>query len=182
MGAGAILDSSTPVITEEIEESSSTARKIAVFTAMTASGIAGRVALQHVPSVEPIVAIAVALGFYSSARYGASSGASAFYVSNFLVWGGQGPWTLFQVLGAGAAGATGGVFSKLSSSKASFFGSMVAGTLVYELAVNVGSVTYGIGALNPAYLLAAVPFGLIHLASTISFGSIIYGFEEQIRL
>lgn len=181
MGAGTALDVSTPVVTEEIQESSSTARKLAIFTGLTASGIAGRVALQHIPSVEPIVPMAVALGFYTGARYGAFSGASAFYASNFLVWGAHGPWTLFQVLGAGAAGATGGVFSKFSSGRTGFFASLVVGTLFFEFAVNMGSLVYGMG-LNPAYLLAALPFGAIHVASSIGFGSILYGFKDKIRI
>ncbi|MFB6204760.1 MAG: hypothetical protein ABEJ75_03885 [Candidatus Nanohaloarchaea archaeon] len=180
-GAADVLPGSSPDLKDVSDSVGSTlTRRLAATAALTATGIAGRVLLQHSPSVEPIVAIAVGIGFIHDWRHGASSGASGFFLSNFLVWGGQGPWTVFQVIGAGAAGATGGLFSRFSSSRTMFFASLVAATVLYEFSVNLGSLVYGMGALNPAFLAAAVPFGLIHLTSSISFGAMIYGFKERI--
>ncbi|MFB6208115.1 MAG: hypothetical protein ABEJ69_02090 [Candidatus Nanohaloarchaea archaeon] len=179
-GAADVIPGSSPDLKDVSDSVESTLTKRLLATAvLTGTGIAGRVLLQHSPSVEPIVPLAVGIGFYHNWRHGASSGASGFFLSNFLVWGAQGPWTVFQVLGAGAAGATGGLFSRFSSSRTMFFASLVAATVMYELSVNLGSLVYGMGALNPAFLLAAVPFGMIHLTSSISFGAMIYGFKEQ---
>ncbi|MFH1294629.1 MAG: hypothetical protein ABIH90_01655, partial [Candidatus Aenigmatarchaeota archaeon] len=71
------------------------------LAALTSLGVMGRVALQWIPSVEPIVPLAIVVSFFLGYKYGVSSGMGAFYASNFLVWGGQGPWTIFQVVGTG---------------------------------------------------------------------------------
>lgn len=151
--------------------------------ALSAGAVAGRVALQNFPSIEPILAFAVFSGFYLGSREGFITGSTAYVASNFLVWGAQGPWTIFQALGAGAAGMIGNRFSGMGSGRFSMIASLVAGTIVFELSVNVGSLVYqpwAVGALIP-YMMAALPFGLVHLASTLGFGVMIDGFKEQIR-
>lgn len=152
-------------------------------TAMAATGVIGRVALQGFPSIEPITALAVASGYYLGPKEGVYTGATAFFVSNFMVYGGQGPWTFFQVAGAAAAGATGYLFSRVHRDRITYFGALVAGVMAYELAVNLGSVLYtpwAVGGLVP-YFLAAVPFVLIHTASTLGFGGVLHGFESSLE-
>ncbi len=150
---------------------------------LTAAGIAGRVALQHIPSVETVLPMAVAAGFFYGSRYGFASGASGFFVTNFLVWGGQGPWTVFQVLGAGLAGASGGVLGRISSRPEAFFLSLVSGTVMFEAVVNFSASVYTQWALaSPlTYLAASLPFVGIHIASSIGFGSIIYGIDGKLE-
>lgn len=150
---------------------------------LTAAGVAGRVALQHIPSVQPLIAVAAATGFYFGTREGMIAGGTGFYISNFLVYGGQGPWTVFQVVGAAAAGASGGFFGKVSEVKYAFFSSALVGVIAYELVVNIGSLGFasftGIGL---SYLASAAPFTLTHVASTLGFGLILYGSKERIGL
>ncbi len=143
-------------------------------TALLGGGIAGRVAFQHVPSVEPLVAAAVAAGFYGTWRHGAFVGAAGFAASNALVWGGQGPWTLFQALGAGGAGLLGAALAGRGAGAVRFGAALVGGTVAFEAAVNIGGLA-AVPFLGAATLLAAVPFGLVHLASTIGFGMMLYG-------
>ncbi|MFB6203488.1 MAG: hypothetical protein ABEK01_03265 [Candidatus Nanohaloarchaea archaeon] len=164
-------------------QSSAIGRNLSVTAALTASGIAGRVALQHIPSVETVLPVAVAVGFYHDWRHGAASGVSGYYVTNFLVWGGQGPWTLFQMVGAGMAGASGGLFSKLSRNGRSLAAALATGTVLFELSVNLGSVIYVpmAASIGLAYFAAAIPYGLIHLTSSIGIGLTIHGFNRQIR-
>lgn len=173
----------TPSETGDEASTSTIYSTLAVTAALTAAGIAGRAALQHVPSVEPLTAVAAATGFYFGMRKGVLAGASGFYLSNFLVYGGQGPWTVFQVLGAAAAGVSGGIIGKASEGRYAFLSSALIGVITYELFVNLGSLTFasftGIGA---AYLASATPFVLIHIASTIGFGLILYGSKEKIGL
>jgi hypothetical protein len=166
-------------------EESSTATEFSLEKALTlsAGAVAGRVALQNYPSIEPILAFATVSGFYLGSREGFLTGSTAYVASNFLVWGAQGPWTVFQALGAGAAGFLGGKFSGIGSGRFSLIASLVAGTIVFELAVNAGSLLYmpwTLGSMVP-YMLAAVPFGLVHMASTLGFGVMLDGFKEQIR-
>ncbi len=150
---------------------------------LAASGIAGRVALQHVPSVEPIIAVSVLAGLYGGWRHGFGVGAFAFLVSNFMVWGGQGPWTVFQVAGAGLAGAAAGITGKVSRGWKTYFASLLIGVTVFEIIVNAGSLVYMSWALPAgiASLIAAVPFAAAHFVSTIGFGSIIYGFSGRVK-
>lgn len=156
---------------------------LATTVSLTVSGVIGRVSLQHIPSVEPLIAVAAATGFYFGTKEGVLAGATGYYVSNFLVFGGQGPWTIFQVLGAGAAGLTGGAFGKFFEGRTAFFTSAFIGVAVYEILVNIGSLSFAaFTGVGTAYLLSALPFSLTHLASTLGFGLILYGAKEKIGL
>lgn len=184
MGADILAEQGlTPSGTEDESGTSAVYSTLAVAAALTGAGVAGRVALQHVPSVEPIIAVAAATGFYFGTRKGIMAGASGFYLSNFLVYGGQGPWTVFQVLGAAVAGVSGGIIGKVSEGRYAFLSSLFVGVLSYELFVNLGSLTFAsFTGIGTAYLASAAPFILTHVASTIGFGLILYGSKEKIGL
>ena len=160
-----------------------TVKALTVTALMTASGIVGRVAFQGYPSVETVLPVAIAVGFYAGRSQGLVSGVSGFYVTNFLVYGGQGPWTFFQVAGAGLAALSASYLSRLSSGRRMFFVSLVAGTFVFEAAINFGSLFFsGVGLFSVGgYLLASVPFVLTHVVSTVGFGVTIYGFDRKFR-
>ncbi|MFB6181193.1 MAG: hypothetical protein ABEJ93_04925 [Candidatus Nanohalobium sp.] len=158
-------------------------KALSVAVVLTASGVLGRVALQHIPSVETVLPVALALGFYAGGKKGLVSGVSGFYATNFLVWGGQGPWTFFQCLGAGLAALSAGFIGKRNSGRLAYFFSLGVGALIYEIVVNVGSLFFsGVGLFStPFYLAAAVPFVLTHFASTLGFGVSLYGFDRTLR-
>ncbi|WEL23849.1 hypothetical protein [Candidatus Nanohalovita haloferacivicina] len=157
-------------------------KAFAVTAVLTATGVAGRVALQHVPSVEPLIAVAAATGFYFGMREGVAAGATGYYISNFLVWGGQGPWTFFQVLGAAAAGVTGGLAGNISKGRNAFLVSTAVGLVVYEVVINLASVGFMASGFSFAFMAAALPFAFAHLVSTVGFGLILYGSKEKIGL
>ncbi|MFB6182639.1 MAG: hypothetical protein ABEI78_01100 [Candidatus Nanohaloarchaea archaeon] len=168
---------------EKNQDKAKTKKKLLVTSGLTLSGIAARALLQHLPSVSPIIAIAAATGYFYDTKYGFSSGTTGYIASNFLVWGGQGPWTIFQALGAGLAGITGGSIGKITQSKTGYFTSMIIGTILFEISVNVGGilfVPYATASLL-TYFLASLPYGFVHLISTLSFGSMIYGFKQNFR-
>lgn len=150
----------------------------AATAALLGGGILGRVALQHVPSVEPLVAAAVAAGFYGTWRHGAFVGAAGFVASNALVWGGQGSWTLFQATGAAGAGVAGAMLAAAGTGRLRFVAALVLGTATFEAAVNAGSLAFM--PFGTAALMAAVPFTLMHLGSTIGFGLIIDGWNTHL--
>lgn len=159
------------------------ARMVAMTAMLAGGGVAGRVALQGVPSVEPLVPLAIATGFYVSWRHGAAVGMSGFYASNFLVWGGHGPWTVFQCLGAGMAAVAGALFARMGDGRRVFVGSLVAGTLLYEVAVNLGSVvtTPWMLAAGVAGMVAALPYAAVHIGSSLGFGGVFYGLRTYIE-
>ena len=143
----------------------------------------GRILLQHYPSIETVLPVAIAVGFFAGKKQGIASGLTGFYVTNFLVYGGQGAWTFYQMAGAGLAALSASYMSELSSNRIMYLGSLVAGTVAFEAVVNLGSLFFsGVGLFSAStYLMAALPFGLIHLASTVGFGVTIYGFETKLR-
>jgi energy-coupling factor transport system substrate-specific component len=175
----------------------SLARIALLTTTLTAAGVAGRVAFQFIPSVEPLTPLAILIGFFIGPVAGFFSGASGFFASNFLVWGGQGYWTIFQCIGAGLAGIVGGLFGKFFKFNEKFFGKKIAkkellvvfaataiGITLYEIIVTLGT-----GAVmtlfNPALLLlyavTSIPFSLVHITSSLGFATAFYEFKEQIK-
>lgn len=164
-------------------------RTVLAVTLLTSMGIFGRTAFQYIPSVEPLTPISILIGFFFGPIAGFVSGASGFFASNFLVWGGQGPWTLFQSLGAGLAGLIGGVFGKFGSKSGSksrwkMMLSTAIGIVAYELVVSVGMGAM-IGLFNPfltlVYVITSLPFSLVHLFSSLGFSAMFYEFKEQLK-
>ncbi|MCX6709808.1 MAG: hypothetical protein NTV63_02520, partial [Candidatus Woesearchaeota archaeon] len=83
-------------------------REILVLSGFILGAAGLRATMQFLPSVEPLTFFAMLSGFLFGKKKGFIAGASSLYLSNFLVFGGQGPWTLFQALGFGIAGFLGG--------------------------------------------------------------------------
>jgi len=183
MGTDTLTDNRFLAPSADESSEASKFHALKAVAALTVSGVAGRVALQHIPSVEPLIAVAAATGFYFGPRYGIAAGGSGYYLSNFLVFGGQGPWTIFQVLGAGSAGLIGGTLGKASNGRVTFLSSLFVGVAAFELFVNLGSLTFAtFTGLGLSYLVSAFPFTVTHLVSTVGFGLILYGSKERIGL
>ncbi|MFH1641828.1 MAG: DUF6580 family putative transport protein [Nanoarchaeota archaeon] len=126
-----------------------------------------RAPMQAIPSAEPITFFALLSGWLFGKRKGFFVGAGALYASNFLVFGGQGIWTLFQAIGFGMAGFLGGFLRKNSKIWHVLLISIL-GTVFFELIINIGSLfmfPFGFFTL----FLTALPFGIIHLISNTSF-------------
>jgi energy-coupling factor transport system substrate-specific component len=156
-------------------------RKLLLITLLTTLGIAGRVALQFIPSVEPLTPLSIFLGFLFGPIYGFISGVSGFYASNFLVWGGQGPWTLFQCLGAGLAGFIGGIFGKLGKkSRIKLLVATFIGITIYEIIITVSMGAMFLFPMLLVYILTSIPFALIHLVSSLGFSFSFYELKENI--
>jgi energy-coupling factor transport system substrate-specific component len=158
-------------------------RLTVLTTLLTLVGVLGRVAFQYIPSVEPLTPLSILTGFFLGPLAGFASGASGFYLSNFLVWGGQGPWTLFQALGAGLAGFIGGLFGKLGKkSRWKALASTIIGISIYEFIVTLGS---SIFSLNPGfilfYFLTSLPFSFVHLISSVGFMVFFFEFKEGVK-
>ena len=62
------------------------------------SAVLLRVYMQFIPSAEPISLFALMNGWLFGWRKGLYVGVSALLISNFLVAGGNGPWTIFQAI------------------------------------------------------------------------------------
>ncbi len=136
-----------------------------------------RSAMQFIPSFEPITFFAVLSGFMYGRRKGFIVGATSLYISNFLVFGGQGPWTVFQAFSFGAAGYIAGVFRK--NNYFSAFLSMLLSTLLFEIIMNSYSAVFFGGSIAVAFA-SAIPFTATHLITNTALAFILPDFEGHI--
>lgn len=126
-----------------------------------------RVPMQAVPSAEPLTFFAILAGWLFGRKKGFLAGASSLYISNFLMFGGHGPWTVFQALGFGIAGFIGGFLRKKSTIIETVVYVAIA-TLIFEIIINIGSLWMFPFSIFTLFL-TALPFMLIHLVSNSIF-------------
>ncbi len=93
------------------EEGDYGAREVAVVGALAAVGAAGRVFFAAVPGVQPATFLAVLAGYALGAESGFLVGALIALLSNIFL--GHGPWTPWQMIAWGLAGASGGLLAAL---------------------------------------------------------------------
>jgi len=144
--------------------------QVALYSLLLFGAVGGRAAMQGFPSIEPVTFFAFLVGALFGSRVGFMFGAKAMLLSNFLVLGGQGFWTPFQMLGMGIAGALGGLLrDRISFKRAAFL--VVAATIAYEAIMNLSwALVFGIYLL-PLTFLTALPFSVAHLSSNAVFGA-----------
>ncbi|HJO01996.1 MAG: hypothetical protein QGI89_04565 [Candidatus Woesearchaeota archaeon] len=126
-----------------------------------------RVPMQAVPSAEPLTFFAILAGWLFGRNKGFLAGASSLYISNFFMFGGQGPWSIFQAVGFGIAGWLGGTLRK----KASYLEVMivaVTATLAFEIIMNALTPFMISTSIFVAFALA-LPFIMVHLVSNMIF-------------
>ena len=146
-----------------------------------------RVPMQAIPSAEPITFFAILAGWLFGKKKGFLVGASSLYISNFLVFGGQGPWTPFQMFAFGAAGFLGGIIPKfdLSSYKKFWLKSIIPvvvisifSTIIFDMVMNT-SWSLSLGGNLPLAFITGMPFLIIHLVSN-SFFSFFLPFASKL--
>ncbi len=141
------------------EKTETLQRQMLKMGGLMAAATAARVALQVFPFIEPITAAALLAGSLWGEKKGALFGATLIYVSNFFVFGGNGPWTLLQCLGMAMAGAVGArlvVTERLNA----VVGALAA-TTVYDMVTNM----MWIAMLGPAAIVSGFPIFLLHAAT-----------------
>ena len=126
-----------------------------------------RIPMQAVPSAEPLTFFAILAGWLFGRNKGFLAGASSLYISNFFMFGGQGPWTPFQALGFGIAGWLGGLLRK-KASYLEIIAITVIGTLAFEIIMNAFTPLMIGTSIFIAFALA-LPFTIIHLVSNLIF-------------
>jgi hypothetical protein len=111
------------------------------------------------------------------------SGIYGFFISNFFVIGWQGPWTIFQCIGAGLAGLLGGFFGKINkNSRNLFLLSTLLGIISYEIIVTLGGWTLTLGLVPITfYFLTSLPFSIVHIVSSIGFSLTFFEFKNQVK-
>lgn len=129
---------------------------------LLAMAVIGRLALKtidFIPSVEPIVPLAVIAGLTISAEAGFTIGAAGFFLSNIVLDQGIGYWTILQALGAGLAGVIPAYIKTKKISSDAVVGYSIVGTIIYEFFVNM-----------PDGMVFVMPFSAIHVVSSMVLG------------
>jgi energy-coupling factor transport system substrate-specific component len=144
-------------------------RDIGLIAVLIAAAAAGRILFAGIPSAQPVTAIAILAGVALGPRAGAAVGAGAALVSNAFL--GQGPWTPWQMLLWGAAGATAGLIAPLlRRSRLTLVGFGVAWSLAFGAVMDV----YQLAVFGPAFTVSAfvavharaLPFDAVHALAT----------------
>jgi energy-coupling factor transport system substrate-specific component len=146
------------------------ARELGLVAVLVAAATAGRIAFAAIPSAQPVTAIAIVTGVALGPRAGAAVGAGAALLSNTFL--GQGPWTPWQMLLWGLAGASGGWLAPLL--RRSRIALMAFGG-AWGLVFGVGMDVWQLAAFGPALTLPAfiavharaVPFDLVHALTNV---------------
>lgn len=138
---------------------------------LLALAVLGRFALMGVPSVEPIIPIAILVAISHGIDNGVIVGALGYPLSNFLS-GYFGEWNLIQMAAGGLAVAAVYFKPKKLNSSLDLIWLTVIGTLLFEVVVN----SFG-GDLD--YWLASMPFTGTHVISNIIFATVLSGFVKQ---
>jgi len=136
-----------------------------IVTFITA-GVLGRILLQGFPSIEPITFFALIAGSLFGWKKGAIAGATSWYLSNFFMFGGQGPWSIVHIANGIIAGFIGGVFLRKPNYIKSIFAITLA-TIIFEISINVMSGIFFYGLVIS--FITAIPFTITHILSNIGF-------------
>ena len=146
------------------------ARELGLVAVLVATATAGRIAFAAIPSAQPVTAIAIVTGVALGPRAGAAVGAGAALLSNTFL--GQGPWTPWQMLLWGLAGASGGWLGPvLRRSRVA----LMAFGAAWGIAFGAGMDVWQLAAFGPALTLPAfiavharaVPFDLVHALTNV---------------
>jgi energy-coupling factor transport system substrate-specific component len=92
------------------EKAEISAKEIALIATMTTLAAISRVPFAVLPSIQPTTFLVMITGYVFGAQIGFAVGALAALVSNFFL--GQGPWTLWQMLGWGVCGSMAALLAK----------------------------------------------------------------------
>jgi len=97
------------------ERAKVTSKELAVVASLAALAIVGRILFAPFPNFKPTTYLVILAGYVFGPRAGFMVGAMAALGSNMFF--GQGPWTPWQMLAWGLAGATAGWFGKIRRSR-----------------------------------------------------------------
>ena len=156
----------------------SQAAACAVFTAIA---VAGRGVFFWAPFIKPVCALVILAGISFGAGWGFVTGAMAMLISNFMF--GQGPWTIFQMLGMGMAGAISGLltqsgFMPVRRVTLSLTGAVIT-IIIYGGIVNLSTLVFAMYDVSwqmvMALYLSGISVDIIHGVGTFVFLWILSG-------
>lgn len=149
------------------------------FLALLVLAIGGRIAIKaffpFLPSVEPIIPIAILATILYGAGKGGIIGAVSYPVSNIFL-NSFGPWSWIQAIAGMIAAIVPvfGIYKKVTTT--TFIYLTVIGTVIYEIILNWYG---GSSILDFGYFFDSAYFSLAHIASNVVFAFLLSGLIEQ---
>ena len=130
-----------------------------------------RVPMQVFPNVEPLTFFALLTGWLFGKKKGFLVGVSSLYLSNFMVFGGQGPWTIYQAIGFGVVGFLGGFLRKKAGILETVTLAFIS-TMFLQFLFNIGwSLTFGFNIILT--MITGFIFAIVHVVSNVAFATML---------
>ncbi|MCP3032684.1 ECF transporter S component [Halobacillus sp. A1] len=143
--------------------------KLTLIAMLAALAVAGRIAMSHLPNIQPVTAIIIIAGFWLGPLAGVLMAGLVTFLSNVIL--GMGVWTLWQIISWSVIGMIAGLLGKYWSAmpvwvlaiygfvSGIFFGFMISITM------------YTAGQPFWGYYLAGLPMDINHaVANTVFIG------------
>ena len=156
------------------EKSLDSGNDLTILVLITIFAITGRILLEPLPNVQPVTVVVLLVGIH----YGATRSigvATIIAISSNLVMG-HGLWTFYQALGWSLVGVTGALLSqslrvddKNSVSKVASVSFVAAFAFDWVVSVSVLH-TLPLETL-PVYIMAGLPFDLVHGVGNVAFAA-----------
>jgi len=140
-------------------------KEIALVSMVIGLGSAGRVLFALAPNISPVDWLTLCTGIVFGPITGFTVGAGTMLISNFYL--GQGPWTIYQMVGMGLLGVVGGIAGRWRSrvGTRTLVAIGLAWGLVYGIITSAFWVLMISSVLNwasfTAYLVSGIPFYIL---------------------
>ena len=150
-----------------IEKRVNRGQKFIILSICAIFGIAGRILLSPIPNVQPVTVIVLLAGIRMGAKESIFLSTIIALFSNLIL--GHGIWTFYQAAAWSIVGCLGALFSeKLNTLNRLIFIS-IASAFLFNWIVSI-SILHSVGVeLFLPYLVAGIPYDLLHVAGNITF-------------
>ncbi|MED5485211.1 MAG: DUF6580 family putative transport protein, partial [Candidatus Thermoplasmatota archaeon] len=150
-----------------IEKRVNQGQKFIILSICAIFGIAGRILLSPIPNVQPVTVIVLLVGIRMGAKESIFLSSTIALFSNLIL--GHGIWTFYQAAAWSLIGCLGALFSdKLNTLNRLIFISILSAFL-FNWIVSI-SILHSVGfELFLPYLVAGIPYDLLHVVGNITF-------------
>ncbi|MDO5559271.1 MAG: ECF transporter S component [Oscillospiraceae bacterium] len=161
------------------ENRSTRAKDVMPVAVMCTCASAGRVLFSFIPQIQPVTVIIMVMGVCFGGYTGFITGALSALISNMIL--GQGPWTIWQMLGWGMTGLICGMLKNRKISDNIFFMAVLSFVMafIYGLITDTWTISFiSQDGLSTGLILgvysASMLFNFIHGAGNIVFCLLLY--------
>jgi energy-coupling factor transport system substrate-specific component len=156
------------------ERAKVSSKEMALIASLAAVAIVGRIVFAPFPNFKPTTYIVILAGFVFGPRAGFMVGSLAAFISNLFF--GQGPWTPWQMLAWGLAGASAGWLGQWRQGRVSKWGLALFGFVwgfLFDWILSLWGWLSTVYPLNwttwVLYISKGIPFDIAHASANVVF-------------